>query len=79
MTVLCKTDEWECPYIVTCIARLNDPSIVGCGLPLYMSGMIEKGDIYVTHRIKADKDKPKKREKHEPKRKKRNAQMDGRT
>ena len=61
MTIPCKAEDgWMCPYIKTCLARLNDPSIVGCGLPLYLNGIIKsKSDVFVVHRIKPNA-KPKK-------------------
>ena len=65
MTIPCKAEDgWMCPYIKTCLARLNDPSIVGCGYPLYLNGLIRKSDILVSHRIVQDapeKPRPKKK------------------
>ena len=57
MTIPCKADDgWTCPYIVTCLARLNDPSIIGCGYPLWYHGIIQsKEDIYVVHAVRTDK------------------------
>ena len=56
MTIPCKADDgWKCPYIRTCLARLNDPSIIGCGYPLYLHGILQsKSDVYVVHRVKTD-------------------------
>lgn len=56
MTIPCKADDgWKCPYFVTCLARLNDPSIIGCGYPLWYHGIIKsKSDIFVVHRVKTD-------------------------
>ena len=56
MTMPCKKGDFKCPYIVTCIARLNDPTIVGCGLPFYLSGVIDKADLEVVHRVKKSDD-----------------------
>ena len=44
-------DRRDCPYLKTCIARLNDKSIVGCGMPLYQAGIIPYEAIMVEHRI----------------------------
>ena len=53
MIVKCKPTQPEkepCPYLRYCLARLNDPSITGCGLPLYMARIIRNmDDIYVEH------------------------------
>ena len=47
-------DGTECPVLKTCLARLNDPSIIGCDIPLYMAGLIPKEAIMVTHQFKPD-------------------------
>ena len=57
MTINCvarNPDKTNCPYINYCLARLNDPTITGCGLPLYMAGVINKDDVRVVHTIKED-------------------------
>ena len=52
MIIRCKAEDWKCPYIDYCLARLNDRSIIGCGIPLYMSGIITESEIKVLHEIK---------------------------
>ena len=54
MTVKCKTTQEgkkNCPYVRFCFARMADRTITGCGLPLYMAGMIDKDDIMVEHTV----------------------------
>lgn len=67
MEVMCKSrrsDKTDCPYIRVCFARLTDPTITGCGLPLYMAGIINKSDIMVIHTVKAEENpKPKRKRK----------------
>lgn len=49
----CITENYlVCPLYKYCVARLNDPSIVGCGLSLYLAGVISPDDIGVIHEIK---------------------------
>lgn len=55
MTINCiaKTEGKEnCPYLRVCLARLTDPTITGCGIPLYMAGVIDKSDIMVEHTVR---------------------------
>lgn len=54
MIVKCKTDKAECPMIQYCIARLNDPTITGCGIPLWDAGLIRKDEIMVEHTVKGE-------------------------
>ena len=54
MIVKCKTDKAECPMIQYCIARLNDPTITGCGIPLWDAGLIRKEEIMVEHTVKGE-------------------------
>lgn len=55
MTIKCKTAQEgkkNCPYIRFCFARMADRTISGCGLPLYMAGIIkDKQDIQVEHTV----------------------------
>lgn len=54
MTIKCKTKiegKTGCPYVRFCFARMADRTISGCGLPLYMAGMIDKDDIMVEHTV----------------------------
>lgn len=58
MTVSCRPrnpDRDRCPYIRFCFARMADRTITGCGLPLYMAGMIDKDDIMVEHTVGKEK------------------------
>ena len=49
----CKTkDGFECPYIKTCLARLTDKTITGCGMALYINGFIKYDEIGVQHTVK---------------------------
>ena len=54
MIVKCRTDKVECPMIQYCIARLNDPTITGCGIPLWYGGVIRKDEIMVEHTVKGE-------------------------
>lgn len=42
----------KCPMISYCMARLNDRTITGCGIPLYAAGLIRREDIQVEHTLK---------------------------
>ena len=54
MIVKCISDngEKQCPMIMTCLARLTDKSITGCGIPLWYCGMIPQSAIMVEHSIR---------------------------
>lgn len=52
ITTYCKTGETICPLFQYCIARLNDNTIEGCGLPLFLAGVVAWEDIGVKHIIK---------------------------
>ncbi len=47
----CKHGDLKCPLYQFCLARMNDPTICGCGMPLYQAGKIEYKDIEVCHEI----------------------------
>ena len=52
MIVKCKSKEKsDCPMIHFCLARLTDPTITGCGIPLYQAGVIQKSDVRVEHTV----------------------------
>lgn len=55
MIVKCKTKlegKTDCPMIKFCFARMVDRTISGCGLPLYLAGIIKsKQDIQVEHTV----------------------------
>lgn len=45
--ILCK----DCPYIKTCIANLNDRTITGCGMALFINGLIKYDEIGIEHTV----------------------------
>lgn len=54
-TIPCKDkDGFECPYLVTCMARLTDKTITGCGMALYVNGLIKHDEIGIQHTVKAE-------------------------
>lgn len=56
MTVKCKSDEQNCPFIAYCLARLNDPTITGCGFQLWLNGVISREQVEVEHTIRKERD-----------------------
>ena len=44
-----------CPMKLCCLARLSDPTIVGCTIPEYTAGKIRRQEVVVWHRIREDK------------------------
>ena len=44
-----------CPMKICCLARLSDPTIVGCSVPEYVAGKVRRDEIIVWHRIREDK------------------------
>lgn len=52
MTCIPKSkDKKPCPMIKTCLARLTDGTITGCGVPLAYAGLIRKEEIMVEHTV----------------------------
>ena len=55
MIVKCKSSDpnkADCPILPYCLARLSDSTITGCGLPLYMAGMLDTvSDIMVEYTL----------------------------
>ena len=52
-TIPCKAEDgFECPYLKTCFARLTDRTITGCGMALYMNGLIRYEEIGVKHTVR---------------------------
>ena len=47
-----------CPMKICCLARLSDPTIVGCTIPEYTAGKIRLQEVIVWHGIKEDKNDP---------------------
>ena len=52
MTVKCES----CPTLVYCLARLSDPTITGCGMPLYEAGLIRREEILVMHTVREERE-----------------------
>lgn len=44
----------KCPLFKTCLARLTDGTITGCGVPLAHFGLIRWQDVQVEHTIRKD-------------------------
>lgn len=44
-----------CPMKVYCLARLSDPTIIGCTIPEYTEEKIRRQEVVVWHRIREDK------------------------
>lgn len=60
MIVKCKPtreDKTECPMIKTCLARLTDHTITGCGVPLAYGGLIRWQDVLVEHTVRKETSK----------------------
>ena len=41
-----------CPLIKTCLARMTDKTITGCGIPLWYDGVIRRENIMVEHTVR---------------------------
>ena len=55
MTVKCiptRPDKQECPMLRTCLARLTDRTITGCGIPLWYAGVIRREQVEVEHTVR---------------------------
>ena len=55
MIVKCKptqADKEPCPMIRTCLARLTDKTITGCGIPLFYAGLISLAEVQVEHTVR---------------------------
>ena len=44
-----------CQMKICCLARLSDPTIIGCTIPEYTAGKIQRQEVIVWHRIREDK------------------------
>ena len=44
-----------CPMKICCLARLSDPTIVGCSVPEYVAGKVRREEIIVYHGIREGK------------------------
>lgn len=49
-----KPDKTDCPMIKTCLARLTDRTITGCGIPLWYAGLINREAIMVEHTVRKE-------------------------
>ena len=47
-----RQGKTDCPMIKFCIARLADPTVTGCGIPLWDAGLIRREGIMVEHTVK---------------------------
>ena len=47
-----------CPMKICCLARLSDPTIIGCTIPEYTAGKIRRQEVIVYHGIKEGKNDP---------------------
>ena len=57
MIVKCRPvnkDKKSCPMIQTCLARLTDRTITGCGVPLWWAGVIKREEIMVEHTVRSE-------------------------
>lgn len=55
MIVKCKSTQpgkENCPMIRYCIARMNDRTITGCGIPLWYAGVIRREQVEVEHTVR---------------------------
>ena len=53
--IACKGEtELNCPYLETCVARVIDPRIEGCGIVLYKKGLISKEETLVMRLIRKE-------------------------
>ena len=55
MIVKCKPTlqgKESCPLIRFCIARMNDRTITGCGIPLWYAGVIRREQVEVEHTVR---------------------------
>lgn len=41
-----------CPMKICCLARLADPTIIGCTIPEYTEGKVRRQEVVVWHGIK---------------------------
>ena len=50
----CQADGYECEYYKLCLARRTDPTIVGCGIPLYAHGALGYNDVTVMRSVTSE-------------------------
>ena len=56
MIVKCESkDKNDCPMLPYCLAKLNDPTISGCGMPLAYAGAIKMSEVMVEHTVSEEK------------------------
>ena len=51
-----QPDKTDCPNLPYCLARLSDPTITGCGMPLWEAGIIRREEIVVEHTVRGGAD-----------------------
>jgi hypothetical protein len=59
MIIKCKPTrpgKTDCPLLRYCIARMNDPTVTGCGIPLWYGGFISRDQVQVEHTVRDGKD-----------------------
>lgn len=44
----------DCPLLPYCIARLNDRTVSGCGMPLAEAGLIKLSEVRVQHTVRLE-------------------------
>ena len=57
MIVKCRAtnpEKTDCPMIQTCLVRLTDGTITGCGVPLWYAGLIRIEEIMVEHTVRKE-------------------------
>lgn len=55
--VKCKATEEgkeDCPLLPYCVARLNDRTVSGCGIPLADAGLIKFSEVRVQHTVRLE-------------------------
>lgn len=55
-----RPDKKDCPNLPYCLARLSDPTITGCGMPLREAGLIRRDEIMVEHTVRGEADESEK-------------------
>ena len=60
MIVKCRENGGvgDCPFLRSCLARMNDPTISGCSMPFVWTGMMKISDAEVEHTVSTEKEEP---------------------
>ena len=48
----------DCPFLKSCLARMNDPTISGCSMPFVWTGLMKISDAVVEHTVLTEKAEP---------------------